>query len=346
MKNRLFRNRGIVRALCGLTALACLLMPGATALAEGLYRVDYVFDCRYEPKTGEGYAGYAVHVHNSDCFDAYYERRCDLPVIPPHVHSESCYDAGGNLICGQLELHTHTGDCYDGEGKLICGQPELEEHVHGPECFRRVIVEVDGETGNETIVSEPDTDLETAEDWEATLREVELTGDPRRDLVAVAKSQLGYTESKTNIAIGGEFHGGHYNRYGVWYGYPYGAWCAMFVSFCLYYAGIPDEAFPYDSGTVNWVDVLKHKGLFENALSHTPAPGDIVFFDWDNGRADHVGIVTEVEGSIMRTVEGNREPVVKEYEYDYVRDAGRIVGYGILPEEPEWDSLKSDEKKS
>ena len=114
----------------------------------------------------------------------------------------------------------------------------------------------------------------------------------------------------------------------------------MFVSFCLSYAGIPDEIFPYDSGTINWVDNLKHKGMFRDALDYTPVPGDIVFFDWDNGRADHVGIVTEVEGSTIRTIEGNREPVVKEYEYDYVESTGRILGYGILPEKPEQKALK------
>ena len=340
MAGGMFCHRGIVRLLGGLAALSCLLMPCAAANAEGLYRIDYFFDCRYQPKTGEGYAGYAVHVHNSDCFDSYYERVCKLPLIPPHVHDESCYDSSGNLICGQLELHTHTDSCYDDSGKLICGKLELEEHVHGPECFRRVIVERDEYTGDERVVSEPDADLETAEDWEASLSEVRLTGNYREDLIAVARSQLGYAESKTNIAIGGEFHGGHYNRYGAWYGYPYGAWCAMFVSFCLSYAGIPDEVFPYDSGTINWVDNLKHKGMFRDALDYTPVPGDIVFFDWDNGRADHVGIVTEVEGSKIWTIEGNREPVVKEYEYDYVQSTGRILGYGTLPEKEEQETIK------
>ena len=156
MAGGMFCHRGIVRLLSGLTALSCLLMTGVAVSAEGLYRIDYVFDCRYQPKTGEGYAGYAVHVHNSDCFDSYYERVCELPLIPPHVHDESCYDGSGNLICGQLELHTHTDSCYDDSGKLICGKLELEEHVHGPECFRRVIVERDEYTGDERVVSEPD----------------------------------------------------------------------------------------------------------------------------------------------------------------------------------------------
>ena len=146
----------------------------------------------------EAACGIEAHQHDDSCYEDVLI--CGQEESDGHQHSQECYDADGNLICGQLELHTHTASCYDREGQLICGQLELEEHVHGPECFRRVIVEVDPETGEQTIVSEPDTDLETAADWEASLRDVRLTGDPRKDLIAVAKSQLGYTESSTNIA--------------------------------------------------------------------------------------------------------------------------------------------------
>ena len=56
-----------------------------------------------------------------------------------------------------------------------------------------------------------------------------------------------------------------------------------------------------------------------------------------------MGIVTEVEGSTIRTIEGNREPVVREYEYDYIRDRLRILGYGIVPDKadvPETEAHK------
>ena len=318
------------RILTAVTALALLLSLGVLPSAEALTRTVSVFDCRFEPKTGEGYAGYAVHVHNADCFDSYCERICDLPYIPPHVHSESCYDSSGALICGELELHTHTEECY-ADGVLICGRLELEEHVHGPECFHTVIMEVDEETGEETFLSDPEADLETPADWEALREGVERTGDYRRDLLAFAESQLGYTCSETNVAPEGEFKGGHYTRYGDWYGYPYGAWCAMFVSFCLHYAGIPEEVFPYDSGTINWVDTLKNRGMFADAREHEPVPGDIVFFDFDDGRADHVGIVSGVDDQTIRTIEGNHTIRVEEFEY--IRDSRLILGYGILPEE-------------
>ena len=117
--------------------LACLLIltlffsQGICSCAETKIKTVSVYDCHYEPKTGEGYAGYAVHVHNADCFDSYCERVCELPVIPPHVHDASCYDSSGAVICGKLELHTHTDRCWK-DGELICGKLELEEHIHGP----------------------------------------------------------------------------------------------------------------------------------------------------------------------------------------------------------------------
>ena len=318
--------------------LACvqLLTSGFAALlpinaaADYYYFLDYIFNCTYEPKTGEGYASYVVHAHDPSCYDTYYELVCPLRQIPEHIHEPICRDSNGTLICGMLELHTHTDACFT-DGVWTCGIPELEKHVHGPECFLEVVAAMDTETGEQTVACIPSADLETEEDWQSLMSEVELTGDHHRDLVTVAESQLGYQESKQNIAWTGEFEGGHYNRYGAWYGYPYGAWCAMFVSFCLYYAGIPSDVFPYDSGTINWVDTLKTLGMFGDAETYEPVPGDIVFFDYDNGRADHVGIVRKVDGDTLYTIEGNRTNKVEEFKYPNFRSSRSLLGYGILP---------------
>ena len=329
-------EKGFRRTLAMVLACVMLAMPGFTLLApsgaaeEYYYFLDYIFECQYEPKTGEGYAGYAVHTHDTSCYDGYYELVCNLPQIPVHIHDAGCRDSSGALICGKLELHTHTDACFT-DGVWTCGIPELEEHVHGPECFLEVVAAMNMETGEQTVASIPGADLETVEDWQNLMSEVRLTGDHHKDLIAVSESQLGYHESTQNIAWTGEFEGGHYNRYGAWYGYPYGAWCAMFVSFCLYYAGIPKEVFPYDSGTINWVDTLKNLGMFGDALTYEPVPGDIVFFDFDDGRADHVGIVRKVDGDTLYTIEGNRTNRVEEFEYSNYRSNRHFLGYGILP---------------
>ena len=45
------------------------------------------------------------------------------------------------------------------------------------------------------------------------------TGNMRNDIIAVALTQVGYTEGSNN-----------YTKYGVWYGQPNSPWCGMFVS--------------------------------------------------------------------------------------------------------------------
>lgn len=314
-----------------LLALAVIwsLWPALQISASAELQEVRVLDCHYEAASGEGYAGYAVHVHNSDCLDTYYELCCPLPYIPPHTHSQSCYNSEKELICGKLELHTHSKDCY-ADGVLTCGLPELQEHVHDENCFKLQIVDVDPDTGETTVISEPMADLETEDDWADSVADVKLTGDWREDLLSIAQSQLGYSQSSKNIAPDGEFAGGHYTRYGDWYGYPYGAWCAMFVSFCLHYAGVPEEAFPYESGTVSWVYELQRRGQFEYAADYEPIPGDIVFFDQDDGRADHVGIVVGIDNGALLVIEGNHSTKVEMFTYPNYRSLYYILGYGKL----------------
>ena len=89
---------------------------------------------------------------------------------------------------------------------------------------------------------------ETAADWQASVDRCMRTGEWRRDLIEVAKTQLGYCESSTDTR---EINGVNcsYTRYGDFMdsteSVVYGPWCASFVSFCLYYAGV---AMPLSSG--------------------------------------------------------------------------------------------------
>ena len=60
------------------------------------------------------------------------------------------------------------------------------------------------------------------------------TGDMRKDLIGVALTQVGYTESERNFTVDDEGNRHGYSRYGAWYGVPYADWSAIFVSFCLF----------------------------------------------------------------------------------------------------------------
>lgn len=116
-------------------------------------------------------------------------------------------------------------------------------------------------------------------------------------------------------------------------------WCAMFVSYCTDNMGYIDEGIVhYFVGcTSNGIVKFRSEGRFEEGAgfggTYQPQPGDIIFFNWDsvNSYADHVGIVTESEGSVIRTVEGNsgsnswQSSKVCEKSYEY--KSRYIVGY-------------------
>ena len=193
--------------------------------------------------------------------------------------------------CGKEE-HTHDDSCY--ESRLICGEDEASGHVHTDECYEKVLI-CGKEEHTHTIAcySDIQADIETNDVWEATLP-TELDGNYAENVLAVAESQVGYTESEKNfrIADDGETKMG-YNRYGAWYGNPYGEWNAMFVSFCLHYAGVPESEVPQGAGAYAWAAALKEAGVFSPVAD--VAAGDILFLDTDgDGNADHVGIVSEV----------------------------------------------------
>lgn len=193
-----------------------------------------------------------------------------LPALPPATNEDQPATGG----------HVHTEECY--EYVLICDQ---EEHKHSLACY-----------------ANPTADVETPEDWEATLPE-ELSGNWAEDLVAVALSQLGYTESKANyiLAEDEETMQG-YTRYGAWYADEslhgaYSDWSATFVSFCLNYAGVPEEIIPHNSGAYAMMADAVENEILCGPDEWEPMPGDIVFLDEDeegmqDGYADRVGIVT------------------------------------------------------
>ncbi len=195
--------------------------------------------------------------------------------------------------------------------------------------------------------SDPNADVETAADWEATLPS--LTGVWGDDIVRVAQSQLGYTESTRNFEKvenaaaepGSETVSNKkgYTRYGAWYGSPYEDWCAMFASFCLYYAGVPTSVMPEDSGVVSWIQSLQNYGLYaDKSAGYQPVSGDLVFFAMGSQGADHVGIIENTASYYdennnlcvtgITTIEGNSGNAVRENYYD-ISDA-RIIGYGVL----------------
>ncbi|MCD8085075.1 MAG: LPXTG cell wall anchor domain-containing protein, partial [Clostridiales bacterium] len=250
--------------------------------------------------------------------------------------------------------HTHTEDCYETEEVLVCALEESEGHTHTEDCYETVLTcTLEEHTHTVACMSDETADVETADDWEATLPE--LTGVWAEDVAAVAESQLGYTESTANFTLDedGETRRG-YTRYGAWAGNEYGGWDAMFASFCLYYGGVSTEDFPESTGAYAWAVKLNECGLYAEAADCAPASGDLAFFDTDgDGKADRVGIVTGVDAisGNLTVIEGDCETddgADAVAENTYAADDGTILGYGVLPEQETEEEAEegSDEEGS
>lgn len=159
----------------------------------------------------------------------------------------------------------------------------------------------------------------TASMWASVLYGVYGEDD---QIVAVAISQIGN--------VGGM-------PYWSWYGFGSRVpWCACFVSWCANECGYIDiGVIPKFAGCVNGVNWFKERGQWADG-SFEPAPGMIIFFDWDSpngesgpqdGLSDHVGIVEKVENGRVYTIEGNTSDSCarRSYSVGYYE----ILGYGI-----------------
>ena len=167
---------------------------------------------------------------------------------------------------------------------------------------------------------------EYPEIWEATLKDVALTGNLKDDLLSVARSQIGYTADSAFIFREGGKH--FYSRYGEWYGAPYAEWCVMFISFCAHYANVPQSILPRDAGVVSMMNYMIESNAFHaKASDYIPGKGDIIFLDYlGSGMPTHAGIVESCTDGIIVTVEGNTSQGVasKSYPLDYEY----LVGFG------------------
>ena len=165
-----------------------------------------------------------------------------------------------------------------------------------------------------------------------------LTGDHRYDVILIALSQVGYHEGDSDADMDGWNLGGsenyvEYNRLfckldGIW-GY---AWCAAFVSWCQFQAGIPADIDCSEVSCPRMInEILKPQGLYKTRESgYVPLIGDLIYFKSATSSAisTHVGLVIGVRDGYVFTVEGNGGERVARHKYAI--DDSYIVGYGAL----------------
>ena len=222
----------------------------------------------------------------------------------------------------------------DACGEEACALPEAGKltlnylpEKRGAYVFSFAVTDASGAQAAASVsVSVARHDAESRETWEESVGGAKLTGDWRIDLVAVAQTQIGYEESTVDFVVddGGEAHG--YTRYGDWYGQAYSEWCAMFVSFCLNYAGIPQGDFPREGSCAGWRERLIGMDAYREDGAYAPSAGDLVFLGMDGSESPRrVGIVEKVEGGKVYAIEGDSAGCVRRCGYSLAD--GDIVGY-------------------
>ncbi|MBR6548826.1 MAG: Cna B-type domain-containing protein [Clostridia bacterium] len=228
--------------------------------------------------------------------------------LEEHTHTQACISkvlacTAANETATDLSAHNHTDACY--VERYICG---LVEHTHDSSCY-----------------SDLSADVETSQEWDATLPSdlAEMSAVDR--LVSVAESQLGYTESSLNYQLDANGEKVGYTRYGAWYGNPYGPWSTMFTSFCLRYAGFAE--YPIASGADALRIQISQLNFYQEKNNHSPVSGELMFLDIDqNGTIDSTAIVTEVNATKITVVQGDVNNAVAQVIYSI--DDACIIGYG------------------
>ena len=145
-------------------------------------------------------------------------------------------------------------------------------------------------------------------------------GNPAADIVGVAKTQVGYTESADGST-----------KYGQFFASPKMDWCGAFIVWCADQAGISTSVIPKNASSNGLKNFYEQKGLYYASSGHggsyTPKPGDIAFISATNSPSNitHVGLVSVYYSDMIGTVEGNYSDRVSEVSY--AANTKKIVGF-------------------
>lgn len=157
----------------------------------------------------------------------------------------------------------------------------------------------------------------------------------KKHLIAVAMAEVGYHEGGNNYTKYSEDQ-----RISELYGWNVQnqPWCCTFVNWCFLQAfGDIGAEMTYGGSAAcsAQADLYRKNRAF---YTSRPEIGDQIFF-YSNGGINHTGIVAEVNGSGIRTIEGNYSDKVSVCTYTIGNSV--IAGYG----RPKWDLVVQDWEK-
>ena len=239
---------------------------------DDCYTLEEVLVCGQEEgepeKTDDGAALYDTDENSAEESDSAEEPET---VADPEPEKEATKPETDDEIDTGYTVHHHTAECY---GKvLICGK---EEHEHTADCLVNPNAEIDAEYDAKT----PDR---TSVDW-------------AQDMVLVARSQLGYTESKADVDEDGNGYTMYADQYYKDKPMVYADWDSTFVAYCLYHAGVPQDIIPqYASISALRGELVRMNSEYYTDDSQEFAsilPGDIVMYKNAEGR-ETIGVVSD-----------------------------------------------------
>lgn len=239
---------------------------------DDCYTLEKVLVCGQEEgepeKTDDGAALYDMDENSTEESDSAEEPET---AADPEPEKEATKPETDDEIDTGYTVHHHTAECY---GKvLICGK---EEHEHTAACLVNPNAEIDAEYDAKT----PDR---TSMDW-------------AQDMVLVARSQLGYTESKADVDEDGNGYTMYADQYYKDKPMVYADWDSTFVAYCLYHAGVPQDIIPQYAS----ISALRGELARMNSEYYTDdpqefasiLPGDIVMYKNAEGR-ETIGVVSD-----------------------------------------------------
>lgn len=239
---------------------------------DDCYTLEEVLVCGQEEgepeKTDDGAALYDMDENSAEESDFAGESET---AADPEPEKEATKPETDDEIDTGYTVHHHTAECY---GKvLICGK---EEHEHTAACLVNPNAEIDAEYDAKT----PDR---TDADW-------------AEDMVLVARSQLGYTESKADVDEDGNGYTMYADQYYKDKPMVYADWDSTFVAYCLYHAGVPQDIIPQYAS----ISALRGELARMNSEYYTDdpqgfasiLPGDIVMYKNAEGR-ETIGVVSD-----------------------------------------------------
>jgi peptidoglycan hydrolase-like protein with peptidoglycan-binding domain len=166
------------------------------------------------------------------------------------------------------------------------------------------------------------------------------------DIVNVALAEEGYTESSGKI-----------NKYGEWFGNNGVDWCAIFISWCAWQAGISSDIIRHDNAWAGDMEGSEKVGNFGGYYypksyvttgNFTPQRGDIVYYDGGeiNNSSGHVEIVIDYDpdnysidsiGGNTKMPAGSLRGVRAHYgrSLSTINSATTIIGF----ERPNYDTI-------